>query len=64
MLSILTRGGGRGGKGEDGGEEVKLVVVWVGMVFAEFFALSDGSHFVARPLRVLPRPLAEVKSRG
>ena len=43
---------------------VKLVAVWVGVVCAESFALSNGSHFAERPFRALPHPLAEVKSKG
>ena len=39
---------------------VKLVVVWVEVVFTEFFALSYGSHFAMIPSRALPHPIAEM----
>jgi len=43
---------------------VKLVAVWVGVVFSYLFALSDGFHFRVRPWQAVPRPLVEMKSRG
>lgn len=43
---------------------VKLVAVWLGVVCTEFFALSNGWHFVERPSRALHSPLKEMKSEG